>query len=190
MATPAHQQPFPAPKQSFLTGCYGWPACQTPCVIGPHEENCVAGAKPGHARAGKAGPTNTAEPPYTLMLQPLPPEEIAWVGTQPVTGTPGFARLKHALTLSGFSEVELKPAADRETVDFTLRPRSCDEHGDADGLLRLLITTFRFAGFAIGFEDLCVTAADGKRITGTASTTSVNDGPPEAWQLPAADDES
>jgi hypothetical protein len=116
----------------------------------------------------------------------LTPEQTTWAAQQRLIGPPSFARLRGALHLAGLLEVSLRPADHRETFDFSFLPGPDVMAQTADELLRLLIRSCRSAGFDIGCEDLCFTGVVGERITGMASTTSVNAGPPAPWQLPLA----
>jgi hypothetical protein len=115
----------------------------------------------------------------------LTPEQTTWAAQQRLVGPPSFARLRGAMHLAGLRDVTVTPAASRECFDFSCRPGSEVVVQTADELLCLLIRSCRSAGFGIGWEDLCFTGVIGERITGTASTTSVNAGPPAPWQLPA-----
>lgn len=115
----------------------------------------------------------------------LTPEQTAWATQQRLIGPPSFARLRGAMHLAGLLDVRIMPDVSGERFEFSLRPGREVTAKTADDLMRLLIRACRSAGFDIGWEDLCFTGVVGERITGMASTTSVNNGPPEPWQLPA-----
>lgn len=115
----------------------------------------------------------------------LTPELMEWAGMQRLIGQPSFARLRKTMHLAGLLEVSLRPADHRETFDFSFVPGPDVTAQTADELRRVVIRACRSAGFNIAWEDLCFTGVVGERIEGMVSTTSVNDGPPEPWQLPA-----
>lgn len=115
----------------------------------------------------------------------LTPDQASWAAQQRLIGPPSFARLRAALQLAGLVDVRITPDASGERFEFSFRPGSAVTAKAADDLMRLLIRACRSAGFDVGWEDLCFRGVGDERITGMASTTSVNDGPPEPWQLPA-----
>lgn len=111
-------------------------------------------------------------------------EQMAWATQQRHIGAPSFARLRGAMHLAGLLDVTSQPAGDRETFDFLFSPGPDVTAQTTDDLMRLLIRTFRSAGFKIGWEDICFVGVYGDRIEGIASVTAVSDGPLESWQLP------
>lgn len=114
----------------------------------------------------------------------LTPEQMLWAKQQRLIGEPSLTNLRQAMHAAGLTNVDIQPSGSRETIDFSFQPGP-DVSGQAsDDLMRLLIRTFRSAGFKVGWEDIGFLGVDGDCIKGVASTTSVNDGPPEPWQLP------
>lgn len=111
-------------------------------------------------------------------------DQMQWSSQQRVIGEASFARLRQAMSMAGLVDMVTQPADDRETVALSFRPGPEITVQNADDLIRLLIRTCRSTGFKIAWEDICFTNVNGERIEALASTTSVNDGPPEPWQLP------
>ncbi len=98
----------------------------------------------------------------------LTPEQTAWPQTQPVRGTPSLQRLSMALADAGFDDIHLRLSGDGEDVSFKVRLTERVMAQDSDALLRLWITTFRQAGFPIGFEEIGIIDVDGTLISGQA----------------------
>ncbi len=115
----------------------------------------------------------------------LTADQMLWVNQQRLIGEPSFTQLRQAMHMAGLRDVDIQPSGSRETFDFSFQLGPEVSAQTSDDLMRLLIRTFRSAGFKIGWEDLSFLGVDGEYIRGTSLTTSVNDGPPEPWQLPA-----
>jgi len=114
----------------------------------------------------------------------LTPKQMLWANQQRLIGEPSFTRLRQAMQMAGLTDVDIQPSRSRETFDFSFQLGPEVSAQTSDDLMQLLIRTFRSAGFRIGWEDIGFTRVYGERIDGMASTTSVNDRPPEPWQLP------
>jgi len=121
-----------------------------------------------------------------VVRSALTAAEIRWAREQRLVGDSSFTRLRQAMGMAGLLEVVLRPSDDRESVNFSFQPGPEVTAQTSDDLLRLLIKTFRSAGFAVGWENFLFTGIAGDQIEVHAFTTSVNDGPPESWQLPRA----
>ena len=97
-------------------------------------------------------------------------EEVAWAQNQPVQGRPDLNRLRIGLARAGFEDIELQLCGHGESLSFTVRLTGQVSADDSNSLVRLWITTFRCAGFRIGFEEIGITDVDGPLISGTTWT--------------------
>jgi hypothetical protein len=100
--------------------------------------------------------------------------ELAWQQKQPVVGPPSLPRLRAALKQAGFERVRLKLDANHEGLAFALRPGTLAGQPVRDRLLKLLIRTFRSAGFDIGWSELAVHST-GTSIIGATLTGPIDE---------------
>jgi|GEM_PF-3200669 len=121
-----------------------------------------------------------------VVRSALTAAQMAWAREQRLIGDPSFTRLRQAMGMAGLMDVVLRASDDLESVEFSFRPGPDVSAQSSDDLLRLLIKTFRSAGFAVGWEGFLFIGITGDQIQVHAFTISVNDGPPESWQLPRA----
>ena len=102
-------------------------------------------------------------------------EEIAWAQSLPVNGRPDLNRLRDGLARAGFEHIKFQLSAQRERLSFTVRLTAKVSAEDSDSLVRLWITTFRCAGFLIGFEEIGVSNMVGPLISGTTWTAPMEE---------------
>lgn len=105
-----------------------------------------------------------------IKLTRVTPEEVAWTLAQPVAGTASLSRLAGALRATGWEPFELALSDDGESVNFSLGRG--DRHGhtasDREVALRILIRSFRRAGFCVGFTELAIDTFEGDFLTGSS----------------------
>jgi len=105
----------------------------------------------------------------------LTPEEIAWVQAQPVVGDPSVDRLRTALADEGFEDIELNLCNDWEDLSFTMRVSQRVAAQHSESLLKLWITSFRSAGFPIGYQEIGITDVQGDLVGGRSLTAPLEE---------------
>ena len=109
-----------------------------------------------------------------VARQRLSPEQLAWAQRQPVRGRPSLKRLRAVLAKVGFENIALELGENRDLLTFSVRVAERVTAVDNDSLLRLWITTFRLAGFAVGFEEIGIGGLDANLISGCTLTGPIN----------------
>lgn len=99
-----------------------------------------------------------------LARSRLTPEEVAWVGRQPVHGAPSFRRLRANLAEGGFADIRLGLRPSGEEMVLQVRLTHQVDAEDSQSFLRLLVRALRAAGFRVGFSEVGIVNVDGAVI--------------------------
>ncbi len=103
----------------------------------------------------------------TVKLNPLTPEQIAWVKQQPVVGRPSVTQLGATLAAAGLKPLRLEIFDDGKTIDFNLARTEAVRGLDKEQTLRRLVTIFRASGFDVGFSELGIGDFDEQTLSGS-----------------------
>lgn len=105
----------------------------------------------------------------------LTPEQIAWTESQPVVGEPSLPRLRAVLADAGFADIQLTLSSAGEDLSFSMRVTERVEARDTESLFRLWISTFRAAGYPIGYQEIGIANVRGDLIGGHALTAPLEE---------------